>query len=50
MLFLILFFSSAVIKASGSIVFTPELFGTIRASCGESAQKKSLGLARGHTG
>jgi hypothetical protein len=40
MLFLIMFFSSAAIKASGSIVFTSELFVTICASYGASAQKR----------
>jgi predicted transglutaminase-like cysteine proteinase len=39
-LFVILFFSSAVIKASGPIVFTQALFDAIRANYGDSAQKR----------
>jgi predicted transglutaminase-like cysteine proteinase len=39
-LLVILFFSSAVIKASGPIVFTQALFDTIRANYGDSAQKR----------
>jgi predicted transglutaminase-like cysteine proteinase len=37
---LLFFFLSAVIKANGPIVFTQALFDTIRASYGDSAQKR----------
>jgi predicted transglutaminase-like cysteine proteinase len=39
-LLVILFFSSAIIKANGPIVFTQALFDRVRASYGESAQKR----------
>jgi hypothetical protein len=39
-LLVILFFSSAVIKANGPIVFTQALFDTILASYGDSAQRR----------
>ncbi|AGH43171.1 hypothetical protein [Paraglaciecola psychrophila] len=37
-----MFLSSAVIKVSDLIFFPPELFETIRASYGDSAQKRVL--------